>query len=221
MSFVCNLLIRAVTEDHTWLTSLTFSPLRLSSVHVHVFCHELNLRFRNLLDDITMFDLGNRVDAHDRTFSILSTRCSSGLVVCICTCCVLLRATSWMTSHVFGDWSFHRLLAEGSELIGWRKVRPHGKYHASFRLRDHLRSATVSVSSMSSWAKASRTSKCQERDQDLFLVCRSRVLVGSCRRVRPSWNDTRVSRSPIVVELTLPILAHKPYAVLHKPDAAG
>ena len=47
-------------------------------------------------------------------------------------------------------------------------------------------------------------------------MCRSRVLMGSSRRVRLSWNDTRVSRSPIVVELTLPILAHKPDAVLHQ-----
>ena len=37
VSFVCNLLIRAVTDPHTCLTFLTLSPFRSSSVHVHVF----------------------------------------------------------------------------------------------------------------------------------------------------------------------------------------
>ena len=43
----------------------------------------------------------------------------------------------------------------------------------------------------------------------------SRELLGSSRRVRLSWNDKRVSYGPIAVELTLPILAHKPDAVLY------
>ena len=115
VSFVCNLLIRAVTEPHTWLTSLTLSPLRSSSVHVHVFLHELSLHFRNLLDDLPMFNLGNRVDARDRIPSILSTRCGSGLVACFCTCCASFRATSWMTSacSVTGRSSSSWLMVKG------------------------------------------------------------------------------------------------------------
>ena len=62
VSFVCNLLIRGVTDPHTGLTSLTLSPLRSSSVHVHVLLHGLNLHLWNLLDDFPVLDHGNLHD---------------------------------------------------------------------------------------------------------------------------------------------------------------
>ena len=44
----------------------------------------------------------------------------------------------------------------------------------------------------------------------------SRVLLGSSGWVRLPWTVKRLSCGPIVVELTLPILAHNPDAMLHR-----
>ena len=65
---------------------------------------------------------------------------------------------------------------------------------------------------MSAWAKASRTSKRWERDQGLVFVCRQ---TSASRVLMDSSGCKRLSRGPIVVELALPILAHKPDATLH------
>ena len=40
--------------------------------------------------------------------------------------------------HVFGDWSFLKLLAEGSRADRLEKCSFHGKHHVSFRMRGQL-----------------------------------------------------------------------------------
>ena len=83
------------------------SPPRSSSGHVHVFLHELGLRFRSLFDDLPMFDLGNLVDVHDRISSILS-RAGHLLSHLLC----LIPRNLLDDIYAFGDWSF---LTHGQE----------------------------------------------------------------------------------------------------------
>ena len=122
MSLVCNLLIRAVTDPHTCLTSSTSSPLRSSSVHVHVFLHGLSLVFQNLFGDFPLLDHGNLVDVHDRVSPILSTSCNSDWSSSLHLLCLILRNLLDEIS-VFSDWAFLKLLADGQELIGWSMAR--------------------------------------------------------------------------------------------------
>ena len=112
MSFVYNLLIRAVTEPLSSLTFMTLSPLRSSSVHAHVFLHELSLHFRNLLDDLSMFDHGNRVDAHHASHQVNQLWLGPGHSLLHLLC--LIPRNLLDDFRVFSDWSFLKHLAEGS-----------------------------------------------------------------------------------------------------------
>ena len=103
-----------------------------------------------------------------------------------------------MTSHVFCGWSFLRLLFEGSRADRLeRGTRFHGKHHASFRLRDHLRSGLQSPCHPCLRGRRHRASKRWERDHDLVLVCHLTsgpwVLLGSSRWVRLSCIVKRLS----------------------------
>ena len=105
---------------------------------------------------------------HDRSSSILSTCCGSGLVSCFCTCCVSFRATSWMiSSHsMTGRFSSSWLRVQG--LIG-RCFFPNA--------RPSPIRATVSVSFVLSWAKASCASKRWERGIRTWSSCVIRPLL--------------------------------------------
>ena len=110
------------------------------SVHAHMLLHELNLHCWELIGDLPMFDLRNLEDVRNRTSTIFSTSCGSGLATCFCTCCVSFPATSWkaFTFSVTGCSSDSWLRVQ--RLIGWIKTRSCGKHQASFPMRDHLRS---------------------------------------------------------------------------------
>ena len=142
VSLVCNLLISAVTDPHTCLTSLTLSPLRSLFVHVHAFLQKLNLCHWNLLDDFPVLDHGES----PRCSSTASHQSSQHAAVDHLLSHLPVSHSarpSWITSaSSVAVRSTSSRLSQG--LIDWRKTRSLGKHHTSFRMLDHLRSGPQS-----------------------------------------------------------------------------
>ena len=178
-----------VAASKTWRFSHPFRQLGRSShwrrlflsdsVHVHVFLHELNLHFWNLPDDLPIFDLGNLEDVHDRTSSILSTSCNSGLVICSCTllCLVVVELTLLILAH-----------------------RPDAKLHLHRRSLHRLGLDTLPLvcvhgmgrRCMLSWWLTLLCKRCSRnalRRRDVLTACRT------CKKVSFFWIELSQGRS--------------------------